>query len=42
MNSFFKPYEGSRPFFFVSYAHLQSEAVVNTIRSSPWGAARFA
>ena len=32
MNSFFKPYEGSRPFFFVSYAHLQSEAVVNTIR----------
>ena len=32
MSMFFKPYEGSRPFLFISYAHLQSETVVNTIR----------
>lgn len=32
MSSFFKPYEGARPFFFVSYAHKQSDAVVDTIR----------
>lgn len=32
MSSFFKPYEGTRPFLFVSYAHLQSEEVVSTIR----------
>ena len=32
MNSFFKPYEGNRPFLFISYAHLQSEEVVSTIR----------
>ncbi len=32
MSIFFKPYEGTRPFFFVSYAHKQSAAVVDTIR----------
>lgn len=32
MSRFFKPYEGQRPFLFVSYAHKESEAVVNTIR----------
>lgn len=29
---FFKPYEGKRPFLFISYAHRQSEAVIRTIR----------
>ena len=32
MSEFFKPYEGSHPFVFVSYAHRQSDAVVSTIR----------
>ncbi len=32
MSGFFKPYEGSRPFLFVSYAHRQSDTVVATIR----------
>ena len=32
MSGFFKPYEGARPFLFLSYAHRQSEAVVSTIR----------
>ena len=32
MSEFFKPYEGSHPFMFVSYAHRQSDAVVSTIR----------
>ena len=32
MSSFFKPYEGSRPFLFISYAHKQSDAVLDTIR----------
>lgn len=32
MSKFFKPYEGTRPFIFISYAHLQSDAVVDTIR----------
>ena len=32
MNDFFKPYEGLRPFLFISYAHRQSEQVVGTIR----------
>ena len=32
MSTFFKPYEGSRPFLFISYAHKQSDAVVSTIR----------
>ncbi|MBQ5360908.1 MAG: toll/interleukin-1 receptor domain-containing protein, partial [Lachnospiraceae bacterium] len=32
MTQFFKPYEGARPFFFISYAHAQSEEVVSTIR----------
>ena len=32
MSGFFKPYEGSRPFLFISYAHRQSDAVLATIR----------
>ena len=32
MSIFFKPYEGSRSFLFISYAHRQSDAVVDTIR----------
>lgn len=32
MTRFFKPYEGKRPFFFISYAHRQSEEVIGTIR----------
>ncbi len=32
MSGFFKPYEGSRPFLFISYAHRQSDAVLDTIR----------
>ena len=32
MSKFFKPYEGTRPFIFISYAHLQSDEVVDTIR----------
>ncbi len=32
MSIFFKPYEGTRPFFFVSYAHKQSAEVLDTIR----------
>mgnify|MGYP002861013035 CR=1 FL=1 len=32
MSTFFRPYEGSRPFVFISYAHRQSDAVVSTIR----------
>ena len=32
MSGFFKPYEGSRPFVFISYAHKQSDAVLDTIR----------
>lgn len=32
MTSFFKPYEGTRPFLFISYAHKQSSEVVATIR----------
>ena len=32
MSEFFKPYEGTHPFVFVSYAHRQSDAVVSTIR----------
>lgn len=32
MSRFFKPYEGTRPFLFVSYAHRQSDAVIDTIR----------
>ena len=32
MTTFFKPYEGTRPFLFISYAHKQSDLVVNTIR----------
>ena len=32
MNSFFKPYEGRRPFLFISYAHRQSDTVLDTIR----------
>ena len=32
MSTFFRPYEGERPYLFISYAHKQSEAVVDTIR----------
>ena len=32
MSRFFKPYEGKHPFLFVSYAHRQSDSVVDTIR----------
>ena len=32
MSRFFKPYEGKLPFLFVSYAHRQSDSVVDTIR----------
>jgi len=32
MSKFFKPYEGKRPFLFISYAHLQSEMVLDTIK----------
>ena len=32
MSSFFRPYEGGRPFVFISYAHLHSAAVVDSIR----------
>ena len=31
MSGFFKPYEGGRPFVFISYAHKQSGAVLDTI-----------
>jgi len=32
MSEFFKPYEGKRPFLFISYAHRQSDQVVDTVR----------
>ena len=32
MVSFFKPYEGSNPYVFVSYSHRDSETVIDTIR----------
>lgn len=32
MSKFFKPYEGKRPYLFISYPHKQSDAVVETIR----------
>ena len=32
MSTFFRPYEGERPYLFISYAHKQSDAVVDTIR----------
>ena len=32
MSRFFKPYEGKRPYLFVSYSHRQSDTVVDTIR----------
>ncbi len=32
MSRFFKPYEGNRPYLFISYSHRQSEAVVDAIR----------
>ena len=32
MSEFFRPYEGARPFVFISYAHRQSGEVVDTIR----------
>ena len=41
MNRFFKPYEGRRPFLFISYAHRQSETVVETIRILHEGGCRL-
>ena len=32
MNRFFKPYEGNKPFLFISYSHRQSDQVVACIR----------
>ncbi len=32
MSRFFKPYEGNKPFLFVSYSHRQSDLVVESIR----------
>ena len=32
MTSYFKPYEGTRPYVFISYSHRQSAHVVETIR----------
>lgn len=32
MSIFFKPYLGTRPYLFISYAHLQSREVLETIR----------
>lgn len=32
MSTLFKPYEGKRPYLFISYPHKQSDAVVDTIR----------
>lgn len=32
MSIFFKPYLGTRPYLFISYAHLQSREVLDTIR----------
>ena len=32
MSDFFKPYEGKRPYIFISYPHKESETVVQTIR----------
>lgn len=32
MSGFFRPYEGGRPFVFISYAHRQSAEVLDTIR----------
>lgn len=32
MSRFFKPYEGTKPFLFISYAHRESNQVVDTIR----------
>ncbi len=32
MSFYFKPYEGDRPFFFVSYSHRMSEEAVSTVR----------
>lgn len=32
MSRFFKPYEGNKPFLFISYSHRQSDLVVDSIR----------
>lgn len=32
MSSLFKPYEGKKPYIFISYPHRESETVVDTIR----------
>ena len=32
MSKLFKPYEGKRPYLFISYPHKQSDQVIDTIR----------
>lgn len=32
MSAFFKPYEGTRPYLFISYAHRSSEETVGTVK----------
>ena len=32
MSAFFQPYEGNKPFLFISYAHRESEETVSTVR----------
>ena len=41
MDRFFRPYEGKRPFLFISYAHALSEQVVETIRILHEGGVRL-
>ena len=31
MNTFFRPYEGKRPYVFISYSHRDSETVLNLL-----------
>ncbi len=41
MNRFFRPYEGKRPYLFISYSHAASEQVVETIRILHEGGVRL-
>ena len=41
MTGFFKPYEGTRPYVFISYSHRQSAEVVDTIRRLHEGGIRL-
>ena len=40
MIEFFKPYEGKKPYVFISYSHRDSEAVIDTIRITGYGMTR--